>query len=187
MALTSSQKSELGSEAPNFDLPSTEGRRIVLSDFYRNKGVLVAFLCNHCPYVQAVFSRMNHLAAETQKLGIQWVGINSNDADRYPADSFEAMKEEVRKRQLVFPYCHDEDQSVAKAYGALCTPEFYLYQCEPSRQKAFLFYHGRFDDNWKEEAAVQEHSLKNAMDDLLAGRSYPLRQQASMGCSIKWR
>ena len=142
-------------------------------------------MCNHCPYVIAVQSRINSLAKEFASRGAKVVGINSNDAVKYPDDSFAKMQEDARKLGYVFPYLFDETQAVARAYGAACTPDPYVY--ENVGGKFVLRYHGRIDDNWKDEAAVTRRELALALEAILSGKPLDLEQKPSMGCSIKWK
>ena len=185
MALTYSDPVLLGQPAPNFSLLGTDGKTHRLNDFSQSKALVVVFMCNHCPYVIAVQDRINALAKEYGPKGVALVGINSNDATRYPADSFEAMKSRVTEKGFVFPYLFDETQEVAKAYGAVCTPDIYVV--EPKGEEFLLRYRGRIDDNWKDESAVRERDLARALDEILAGKLPSADQKPSMGCSIKWR
>ncbi|OFZ19796.1 MAG: alkyl hydroperoxide reductase [Bdellovibrionales bacterium GWB1_55_8] len=185
MALMYSEPAALGSPAPDFTLPGVDGKTYRLLDFKDSKALLVIFMCNHCPYVKAVQGRINALARQYGSKGISVVGINPNDSVRYPDDSFEAMKQTASENGYVFPYLRDEDQSVARAYGAICTPEFYLYQ--PKGNQFILRYRGRLDDNWKDEKAVTRRDLVQAIENVIAGREPAVDQPASMGCSIKWK
>jgi peroxiredoxin len=190
MALTYSTPSKLGSPAPDFNLMSTNGVRHSLRDFRNARALVVVFMCNHCPYVKAVRERINRLAAEGAEHGVQVVGVNSNDAIRYPDDSFEAMRKEVEEQSYSFPYLWDETQSVAKAYGAVCTPDFFVYKNETRHKDPVEFtlkYRGRLDDNWKDESAVKTRDLRDAIAEILADREPNPDQIPSMGCSIKWK
>ncbi len=172
----------LGTQCPAFSLPSVNGERFELASFARSKALLVTFMCNHCPYVVAVQDRLLALAHSYESSRLQVVGICSNDATSYPADAPEELLKRWQEKQYGFPYLVDETQSVARAFAAVCTPEFFLYG--PDRK---LFYHGRFDDNWKEPWNVMQHELKAAVDGLLAGNPPPRVQHPCMGCSIKWK
>ncbi|MCM2278240.1 MAG: thioredoxin family protein [Oligoflexia bacterium] len=185
MALTYSEAAPLGTEAPPFHLPGVDGRSYGLEDFRDARALVVAFICNHCPYVQAVRGRINALAREFAPRGVRLVAINCNDSKRYPDDGFEAMKRVAREEGFVFPYLWDESQEVARAYGAACTPDFFVYGREG--EKFFLKYQGRLDDNWKDESAVSSRDLARALEALLAGGEPAREQQPSMGCSIKWK
>jgi peroxiredoxin len=190
MALTYSERSRLGSLASDFKLIGTDDVHHELRDFRNCRVLVVVFMCNHCPYVKAVRDRINKLAAEGSEYGVQVVGINSNDSVRYPDDSFEAMKKEVAEHSLAFPYLWDQTQEVAKTYGAVCTPDFFVYKNETHHKDPVNFalkYHGRLDDNWKDESAVKRRDLRNAIDAILADRDPNSDQMPSMGCSIKWK
>ncbi|MGE5159981.1 MAG: thioredoxin family protein [Betaproteobacteria bacterium] len=183
MMATEAAALELGSRAPDFALPGVCGQTWSRDGALGANGLLVMFICNHCPYVQAVLDRIVRDARELQALGVGVVAISSNDAVAYPEDSFEAMRRLWRDRQLPFPYLHDEDQSVARAYGAVCTPDFYGYDRELR-----LRYHGRLDASGRQPAppgATRE--LFEAMKQVASGRPAPDRQAPSIGCSIKWK
>lgn len=186
MALTYSKPGELGSLAIEFSLPGTDGKTYRLTDFTQSKALVFVFMCNHCPYVIATDVRINRLAQERLAKGVRFVGISSNDATHYPKDSFEAMKVRAKEQGYVFPYLYDEDQSVAKAYDAVCTPEFYVYANEGG--SFVLRYKGRLDDNWKDESAVTQHDLADALTQIEQGSApAPESQKPAMGCSIKWK
>lgn len=185
MALTYSEKIPLGAPAPEFALPGVDGRIWRLADFTGSKALVVIFMCNHCPYVKAVQGRINTIARKYAAKGVALVGINSNDATRYPDDSFEAMKQVMREKGYVFPYLFDETQDVARAYDAVCTPDIYVFS--PKGTDYLLAYHGRIDDNWKDEAAVTRRDLEDALEAILAGGAPAAEQIPSMGCSIKWK
>ena len=139
-------------------------------------------MCNHCPYVQAIIDRLISLQNDYQGKEVQIIGINSNDAENYPEDSFEAMQSIVKERNINFIYLHDESQEVAQAYQAQCTPDIYVFD---KNQK--LAYHGRLDDNWQNPNQVQKQDLRNALGLILTGQSITEEQYPSMGCSIKWK
>jgi len=180
MALLESTMVPLGSPCPPFALPGVDGRVHAREDF-EAPALLVVVMCNHCPYVQAVDGRINALAkAFAGRCDV--VGINPNDADAYPDDSFEAMKARASRLGFVFSYLHDTDQAVARALGAVCTPDFFLYDSDRR-----LAYRGRLDDNWKDATAVTRHELADAIEALLADNPPDARQQPAMGCSIKWK
>lgn len=182
MALLSSKPFESPFSCPPFRLSSVDGQIYELEDFAKYKALLVVFMCNHCPYVKAIEDRLIALAKRCEQRGIAMIGICSNDPSTYPDDRKEALFERWQKKHYGFPYLLDEDQSVAKAFDAVCTPDIYLFD-----QKRQLFYHGRLDDNWKEEEKVHHHELEDAINDLLSGKAPPADQKSSMGCSIKWR
>lgn len=172
----------LGTPAPGFELPDTDGRTVRLRDA-AGKPLLVVFLCNHCPYVKHI---ANDLAQVTQKYmqkGVAVVGISSNDPTSYPEDAPAQMRVERRHRGYAFPYLFDESQQVARAYNAQCTPDFFLYDAQHR-----LAYRGQFDDarpgNGKPITGID---LTMAVDTVLAGRPVPGAQKPSMGCNIKWK
>jgi len=180
MALTESTMTPLGAPCPAFTLPGVDGRAWSRDDF-REPALLVVVMCNHCPYVQAVDDRINDLAkAFAGRCAV--VGISANDAEAYPADSFEAMRARAAQKGYAFPYLYDADQAVARALGAVCTPDFFLYG--PDRR---LAYRGRLDDAWKDPAAVTRPELREALEALLAGRPVSPDQRPSLGCSLKWK
>ena len=185
MALTISTASELGSEAPDFSLPGVDGKTYSLKSFDGKRGLLVVFMCNHCPYVIAVHSRFSKLARDFEAQGIAVIGINSNDPAVREADSFENMKRISVEWNLPFPYVIDESQQVARAYDAVCTPDPYLYLNRDGKFR--LYYRGRLDDSWKDESLVKQEDLKLAMEALVRGVPAPANQISSMGCGIKWK
>ncbi len=174
---------ELGTAAPPFALLEPATDNIVSLDDFAGKPLLVAFICNHCPYVVLIRDAFAQMAAEYQAKGISVVAINANDVDNYPDDSPEKMVEEVRKAGYGFPYLFDESQAVAKAYKAACTPDLFLFDADHT-----LYYRGQFDDaRPRNNAAVTGDDLRHALDSLLAGQPAPAEQKASMGCNIKWK
>lgn len=164
MALTS-HEIVLGTPCPSFTLPSVDGKTYSLGDFSNGKALLIAFICNHCPYVRAIEDQLIALKID----GLQVVGICSNDGKKYPEDAPAALLGRWREKNYGFPYLVDTTQEVAKLFDAVCTPDLFLYD-----QARKLYYHGR----------IQE--LESAVRDLLAGKSAPKNQQNSIGCSIKW-
>lgn len=179
---TESKPIELGIKCPSFELMAVDGKRYSLESFASSKALVVAFTCNHCPYVQAYEGRLIELVKRFSSKGVSFVCINSNDSKAYPEDSFEGMKKRSRDLGFNFYYLWDESQSVAKSFSAACTPEFYVYD---SNRK--LRYHGRLDDNHKDASAVKKHFLNDALEALLTGASIETAQTAAMGCSIKWK
>ena len=173
---------ELGSEIIDFTLPATDGRIYSVSDFHDKDLLVIVFKCNHCPYVKAVVSRLVELQKKYSGRGVQFIGINSNDAETYPEDSFENMKLFSNERGINFPYLYDESQEVAKAYDAVCTPDIYVYD-----NKRKLRYRGRLDDSWKDESAVGQRDLAAALEAILEKRPVQTEQFPAMGCSIKWK
>lgn len=172
----------LGTKAEDFDLPATDDKIYSLNSFKDSKGLVIAFTCNHCPYAQAAWPLLTKLADEFIDKGVSFVGINPNDENLYPEDSFEVMKEKIDEWGINFPYLRDESQEVARKYGAVCTPEIFVYD-----QDRKLYYHGRVNDNWKEPEKVTKEDLKDALNSLFQGKSAPTDQNPSMGCSIKWK
>lgn len=181
MALTYTPENELGQKAPDFKLPAIDGTSWSLSDIQKGNPFLVMFICNHCPYVQAIEDRLIQLGHDLKKLNIPVVAISSNDAQAYPDDSFVEMKKRSQLKKYSFPYLHDDSQDVAKMFGAVCTPDFFLYN-----KKGQLAYRGRLDDNWKDASKVTKQELFLAAKNLLTDDHYP-EQRPSMGCSIKWK
>ena len=172
---------QIGSTAPDFHLPGTDGIQHSIGSFCEKEALLVIFSCNHCPYVQAYEERIIQIQAD-YKDRLCVVAINSNDASAYPDDSFEMMKKRADEKNFNFPYLRDEDQSVAKAYGATHTPEIFLF--DKNRELAF---HGKIDDNWKEPAEVKSKYLRNAIEELLAGEKISVPETFTIGCTIKWK
>jgi peroxiredoxin len=172
----------LGAPCPDFRLPAVDGRAYALADFADARALVVMFICNHCPYVQAVEARLIRLAREYGPRGVQLVGICSNDAVEYPDDAFDKLAARWRERGYGFPYLHDEAQEVARAFAAVCTPDIFVYDADRR-----LAYRGRIDDAWKDESKVTRRELAAALDALLAGQRPSPEQRPSMGCSIKWR
>jgi peroxiredoxin len=173
----------LGTTAPAFKLPDTEGRRVGLDDFPGSRGYLVMFICNHCPFVKHLRSEIAALTEEYMANAIAVVAINSNDIINYPEDRPEMMAKEKREQNYKFPYLFDESQTVAKAFDAACTPDFYLFD---SKRK--LVYRGQFDSSRPgNNIPVTGEDLKNALEALLAGQPPLKNQRPSLGCNIKWK
>jgi peroxiredoxin len=183
MALTPSTMVPLGTSAPDFRLPDTDGKLVSLSDFGHAPALLVAFICNHCPYVKHIRAAFARLAREYQAKGVAIVGINSNDAANYPDDSPAKMKEEKEAAGYSFPYLYDESQEVAKAYDAACTPDFFLYDRDRR-----LVYRGQMDASRPGNDKPNDGAdLRAALDAVLAGKAPAGQQVPSMGCNIKWK
>jgi len=184
MALTPSTMLPLGTPAPEFRLSeAATGRRIALSDFAASPAVVVAFICNHCPYVIHLRMALAEFGRDCARRGITLIGINANDAARYPADSPERMAEEVRSAGWTFPYLYDPTQETARAYRAACTPDFFLFD-----RSRLLVYRGQFDDSRPGNGRpITGADLRGALEDVLAGRPVTVRQLPSMGCGIKWK
>ncbi len=181
MALLHSTMVPLDSPAHDFQLPGADGKEYSLDSFNASKVLVVIFMCNHCPYVKAVLERLIDLQNEFREQGVQLVGINPNDAKRYPDDSPESMLKLVQEKNIPFPYLIDESQEVAKTYDAVCTPDIYVYG-----EDRKLLYRGRIDDNWEQPQAVTQRDLQDAILKILSGESVSAEQIPSMGCSIKW-
>ena len=175
-------KLNIGDSAPDFSLPGVDGKAYSLSDFKGKKILVIVFMCNHCPYVQAYIERIKSIQNDFGIKGVQVFGINANDEVNYPDDSFEKMTEFHKQRKLNFPYLRDEDQTVANAYGAQCTPECFVFDGERK-----LRYHGRIDDNYKDENAVKVFDLRNALNALMHNQKVAIELTPAIGCSIKWR
>jgi peroxiredoxin len=171
----------IGSPAPDFSLPGTDGKTYRLASFAGAKAVVLAFTCNHCPYAQAYEDRFMALIKEFGPRGVAFAAINPNDAQRYPDDSFAKMKERAAARTFTFPYLRDETQQVARSYGAVCTPHYFVLA------GGNIAYEGRLDDNWKNPEAATAHDLRSALTAILAGRAAPQPTTNPMGCSIKWK
>ncbi|MBI3963463.1 MAG: thioredoxin family protein [Candidatus Kerfeldbacteria bacterium] len=180
MSLTYSTKPHFGTPAPDFSLPGTDNQTYSLQDLSKADILVVVFTCNHCPYAQASHPVLIDLHNAYSDRGIQFVAINANDESAYPLDSLSHMQED--RYDYPFPYLRDETQDVARAYGAVCTPDLFVYNRERT-----LVYHGRINDNWQRPDAVTRHDLREALDALLAGTTPDVDQHPSMGCSIKWR
>jgi peroxiredoxin len=182
MALTENRDIPLGTLCPDFRLRAVDGQTHARDDFRERPVLVVMFICNHCPYVQAVEDRIVALQREYAPRGVQLVGICSNDPTDYPDDHPTRLLTRWREKGYGFPYLVDDTQDVARAFGAVCTPDIYVFDRERR-----LAYHGRIDDNWKEPGKVTRRELAAALDALLAGRPPAPEQLHSIGCSIKWR
>lgn len=194
--LRMSKMAGLGSEAPHFSLPGTQGRIVSLDDFSDSPGLLVAFICNHCPFVLHVLDAFVEFARDYQPKGLATVAISSNDPSEFAEDDLDHMAMLARERNFSFPYLHDETQDVALAFDAICTPDFFLF----GRDRR-LFYAGQFDSSrpkinkppvpglppLRTDLPVTGEDLRAAVDALLAGQPAPQPQRASAGCSIKWK
>lgn len=182
MALLYTPAGESGSLCPDFKLPSVDGKTFSRADFAGHKALVVMFICNHCPYVQAIEPRLIELAHAYSKKGVAFVAICSNDDKEYPEDAPAELLKRWREKNFGFPYLVDESQQTAKDFGAVCTPDLYLFD---SNQR--LAYRGRLDDSWKNPKFVQKQELKAALDAVLSGKPVNSLQNPSMGCSIKWK
>ena len=180
--MTPSTMLPLGTAAPGFKLPDTNGKMVSLPDF-RGKPVLVMFICNHCPFVKHIRAELAVIGSQYQSRGVGIVAINANDVANYPDDSPAKMKEEVKNSGYTFPYLFDDSQSVAKAYRAACTPDFYLFNTEHQ-----LVYRGQLDDSRPGNALpVSGKDLRAALDAVLSGKPVSQDQKPSIGCNIKWK
>jgi len=183
MALTPSTMLPLGTPAPAFSLPDTNGKNVSLAEFKNATALLVVFMCNHCPYVVHIRPGLAQLAKDYAAKNVAVVGINANDVKNYPADSPAKMKDEVKHAGYTFPYLYDESQAVAKAYRAACTPDFFLF--DRGRR---LVYRGQFDASRPGNGVpVTGKDLRAAIDAVLAGKPTSEFQTPSMGCNIKWK
>lgn len=182
MTLVESLKLPRGTKMPRFHLKDPFGKTHSCDDLFGEKGLLVIFTCNHCPYAKAQWGRVLQLARYARQHSINTVAINPNIHPDYPADSPEKMKEKIRELGIDFPYLVDDTQDTARAFKAQCTPDPYLFDCSWQ-----LVYHGRIDDSWRDESRVTRQELKKAIDRLAEGRPPVDEQTPSMGCSIKWR
>jgi peroxiredoxin len=183
MALTPSTMLPLGTTAPDFQLPDTNGKIVSLADFKNAPALLVIFMCNHCPYVIHIRAGLARLARDYAPKHVAIVGINSNDVENYPDDSPAKMKSEVKDAGYIFPYLYDESQAIAKSYRAACTPDIYLFD-----KKQKLVYRGQFDDSRPgNEIPVTGKDLRAALDTVLTNNPVSPNQKASIGCNIKWK
>jgi peroxiredoxin len=171
-----------GEKAHDFTLPATDGRTYSLSDLKGSNGTLIVFMCNHCPYVKAIIDRLIRDANDLKALGVNTIAISSNDATAYPADSFENMRRWALEKRFPFPYLHDETQEVARAYGAVCTPDFFGYDADLGLQ-----YRGRLDASKTTLVPDARRELYEAMKQVAETGRGPQEQVPSMGCSIKWK
>ena len=184
VALDSEEVLQRGDEAPDFELPGTDGGSHSLADFADHEALLVVFTCNHCPYAKAKFGELNALAEEYDEVAV--VGVNPNDEAEYPEDSFEKMQEYVERGDVAYDaYLRDADQSVAAAYGAVCTPDPFLFVNEGGSFR--LAYHGRLDDALNPDDEPTDREMKGHIETLLAGGEVDAEFQPSRGCSIKWK
>jgi thiol-disulfide isomerase/thioredoxin len=172
----------LGSKLPSFELVNVDGRTIGSNYFEGGKAYLVAFLCNHCPYVKGSEEMLIRIVKKYEADGLKTVTINSNDAVQYPDDSFEKMKEKAREMALPYPYLHDEFQAVAKLFDAACTPEFYLFDADQT-----LVYHGTINDSPRDPSKVTKDHLSQAVAAVLEGKTPEPQFVHPLGCSIKWK
>ncbi|UWG47629.1 Thiol-disulfide isomerase or thioredoxin [Halanaeroarchaeum sp. HSR-CO] len=184
MAEESIQELSTGDPAPEFSLPGTDGETYTLSSFEENDALLVVFTCNHCPYAKAKIDVLNRLAGDYDEVAV--VGINPNDETAYPDDSFERMRELVEDETIQYDaYLRDEDQTVATEYGAVCTPDPFLFRNDDG--EFVLAWQGRLDDALNPDDEPSQHDMREAIEQVLAGRPVDKAFLPSRGCSIKWR
>ena len=174
------QTLSLGSRAPDFALPGVDGREYSLATFTDKPVLVVIFSCNQCPYVKDYEDRMLAIQKDYAARGVQLVAINSNDEGAHPDDSFPQMVKRAKDKGFTFPYLRDESQKVVEAYGGVCTPHVFAFD-----RGRLLRYRGRIDDS-RDASKVMTHDLRNAIDDLLAGRDVRMPDTRPFGCSIKW-
>ena len=184
MAAVPSAMLALGTNAPEFVLPDTiSGKELSLESIRSDLATVIMFICNHCPYVKHVNKELVHLANDYQPQGVAFVAISSNDVEAYPADSPERMKEVAEEQGFPFPYLYDEDQSVAKAYQAACTPDFYVFDGQMK-----LVYRGQLDGSRpRNDVPLTGEDVRAALDAIIAGEPVPEEQRPSIGCNIKWK
>lgn len=173
----------IGSDKITFTLKGADEKRHSWADLSKGKkATVIIFSCNHCPYVLAWEDRMIELGKSYGPRGVAFALINANDAEKYPADSFPEMVKRAKNKGYPFPYLHDEDQSVARAYGATRTPEAFVFDAQGK-----LKYHGRIDDNYEDPQRVRSHDLKSALEAVLAGKPPDAAETPAVGCTIKWK
>ncbi len=183
MSVTPSTMLELGTEAPDFELPDTKGNQVSLNDFEDAEVLVVVFMCNHCPFVKHAREEMINIAEEYKTRGVAFVAINSNDVENHPEDSPQQMEIEAERYGYPFPYLYDESQEVAKKYRAACTPDFFVFD----RQRK-LAYRGQMDDSRPgNDKPCDGSDLRQALDTVLEGGEVKKEQRPSMGCNIKWK
>lgn len=181
MALTYTPQAPLGEPLKPFQLPRVDGGKFTSLELKPNQVLCVMFICNHCPYVKAVEDRLLELARSFANENVQFVGICSNDPKDYPEDAPENLLKRFKEKNYSFPYLYDSTQEIAKLFGAVCTPDIFVFD-----QKQKLFYRGRIDDSWRDPSKVQRQELKEAIELALKNAPPPKDQIPSMGCSIKW-
>ena len=183
MSLTASEMLPLGTLAPDFNLPDTDGKMVSLNDFKGAKAFLIIFMCNHCPFVNHILNKIINLIKDYQNKSVAVVGINSNDVVNYQDDSPALMAELVKQAGFTFPYLYDETQEVAKTYHAACTPDFFLFDKDKT-----LVYRGQMDDSRPGNGIpVTGTDLTAAIDAVIKGKPVSQEQKPSMGCNIKWK
>ncbi len=182
MPVMHSKGMPVGTPAPPFSLPGVDGETRTLDSFSDAEVLVVVFTCNHCPYAMACEDRLIAIQRDYADKGVQLVGINPNDDEKYPADSFDAMIARAAEKAFNFPYLRDESQEVARAYDAACTPDIFVFDRDRK-----LVYNGRIDDNWQQPENVTRQDLRAVLDATLEGKPFDFEPVPSMGCSIKWK
>ncbi len=172
---------QIGEQAPEFNLPGIDGKNYSLADFSDAPVLIIVFSCNHCPFVTGSEERMKALYADYQDRGVAMIAINSNETDGHPTDSFDHMVSHAKEEGLTWPYVRDESQDVARAYGALRTPHFYVFDADRKLQ-----YTGRMDDNPRDASKATTHELRDALDAVLAGEKPAVPLTNPIGCNVKW-
>jgi peroxiredoxin len=175
------QRIKIGDQAPDFYLPGVDGKNYSLADFNDKRVLIVMFTCNHCPYVQAYEDRFVALQNEFKEKGVTFIGINPNDDQNYPEDSFDNMVKRAKEKGYNFPYLRDKSQKAAHAYGATHTPHIFVFD-----EERRLRYTGKIDDNWREPDKVKERYLRDAILDLLQKTEIKNPETYAIGCTIKW-
>jgi peroxiredoxin len=173
---------QIGQQAPDFDLPGVDGKDYLLASFKDAKLLVIVFSCNHCPYVVGSEDRMKKFHADYSPRGVAMLAINSNATEGHPTDSFEHMQARAKERGFKFAYVRDDTQEIARAYGALRTPHWYVFD-----QDRKLRYTGRMDDNPRTPGAETTHELRDAVDALLGGKKPPIELSNPIGCNVKWK
>lgn len=182
MALTFTPQPGALEVLPKFSLPGVDGKIYTSEYLTQAPASVVMFICNHCPYVKAIEARLIELGKDLAALKVPVLAICSNDSTDHPEDSFSELKKTWESKCYPFPYLHDESQVVAHAFGAVCTPDFFVYD-----DKQQLVYRGRLDDSWKDASKVNKRELFLAVQDILKHQPLPAESKPAMGCSIKWR
>ena len=172
---------KIGYPAPDFNLLSVDGSKYSVQSFSGKKAVIIVFTCNHCPYAQAYENRIIQIQKDYSE-NLQVIAINSNDDSEYPDDSFENMKERAKNKSFNFPYLRDDTQEIAKAFDATHTPEIFLFN-----QERKLVFHGKIDDNWRDESKVKSMYLRDAVEELIQGKEISVPETFTIGCTIKWK
>ena len=183
MAETLSNMMKLGTQAPDFALLDTvSGKTLSLTDLKSDVATVVLFICNHCPYVKHINSKLVEVANQYQKKGVQFIAISSNDVETHPQDGPEHMRRVAEEQKYPFPYLYDKTQEIAKAYQAECTPDLFVFDRDLQ-----CVYRGQFDESRPNKGKASGKDLTNALDDIIAGEKVSEKQKPSVGCNIKWK